>query len=245
MPELDPAAIALALIAFSTSTVAGVFGFGGGMLLIASLPTFLPAAALVPVHSAVQLLSNSSRAIMAWRHIQWQFVAQHTLGSILGVALATLLVFNVSLTLIPIMIGCYILLTTWSNAFQRLVGRFESFFLIGAIQSGLGLMVGAPGPLPMPLLLRRLDNHHQIVCTMAIFMTTGHILKIIVFIGAGFAFSSYAAEIVLMGIAAIAGSLIGTRLRNKLDAKRFVWIVKVMLTLLALLAIWRALANYG
>lgn len=163
------------------------------------------------------------------------------MGSVLGVALATLLVFNVSLTLIPVMIGSYILLTTWSNRFQKLVGRFESFFLIGAVQSGLGLIVGAPGPLPMPLLLRRLDNHHQIVCTMAIFMTVGHILKIIVFIAAGFAFSAYATEIVLMGAAAIAGSLLGTRLRHKLDAKRFVWIVKVLLTILATLAIWRAL----
>jgi uncharacterized membrane protein YfcA len=189
-------------------------------------------------------MSNTSRAALAWRDIQWQFVLQHLLGSIIGVALATLLVFNVSLTLIPLMIGTYILLTTWSDRFQKLVGRFESFFLVGAVQSGLGLMVGAPGPLPMPLLLRRLNDHHQIVTTMAIFMTTGHILKLAVFITAGFAFGSYATEIILMGAAAIAGSFVGTRMRHKLNAKRFVWVVKVLLTILALLAIWRALEIY-
>ncbi|MBT8148738.1 MAG: sulfite exporter TauE/SafE family protein [Gammaproteobacteria bacterium] len=233
----------LALLALGTSTVAGVFGFGGGMLLIAALPGFLPAAALIPVHSAVQLLSNTSRAALSWRDIQWQFVAQHAVGSAIGIGLAALLVFKLSLVYIPMLIGGYILLNTWSDRFQRLVGRIESFYLIGAVQTGLGLMVGAPGPLPMPLLLRRLNDHHQIVCTMAIFMTTGHILKLGVFIAAGFAFASYWLEIVLMGLAAIAGSYLGTFLRRKIDAKNFVWIVKVLLTLLASLAIIRAWQN--
>ena len=168
---------------------------------------------------------------------------QHAIGSTVGIGLATVLVFNISLTYIPIIIGVYILLNTWSNHFQRLVGRIESFYLIGAVQTGLGLMVGAPGPLPMPLLLRRLDNHHQIVCTMAIFMTTGHILKLGVFIAAGFAFATYWLEILLMGGAAIAGSYLGTHWRRKIDAKKFVWIVKLLLTLLASLAIYRAVLN--
>ncbi|NNC55636.1 MAG: sulfite exporter TauE/SafE family protein, partial [Pseudomonadales bacterium] len=99
----------LALLALGTSTVAGVFGFGGGMLLIAALPGFLPAAALIPVHSAVQLLSNTSRAALSWRDIQWQFVAQHAVGSAIGIGLAALLVFKLSLVYIPMLIGGYIL----------------------------------------------------------------------------------------------------------------------------------------
>ena len=51
----------LAVAAFLTATVSGVIGFGGGMLLIAIMPMFLPPLAVVPVHGVVQLASNASR----------------------------------------------------------------------------------------------------------------------------------------------------------------------------------------
>ena len=54
--------ILLILIAFGTSTLTAITGIGGGMMLIAIMPGFLPAAAIVPVHGMVQLFSNSSRA---------------------------------------------------------------------------------------------------------------------------------------------------------------------------------------
>jgi uncharacterized membrane protein YfcA len=104
-------------------------------------------------------------------------------------------------------------------------------------------MVGAPGPLPLPLLLRRLNDQHQIVCTMAIFMTTGHILKLIIFVAAGFAFSDYWLEILMMGAAAIGGSFLGTHWRQKINATQFEWVIKLLLTVLALLAIFRALSE--
>ena len=40
----------LGILSFLTSTVAGVVGIGGGMMLIAILPSFLPLNALIPVH---------------------------------------------------------------------------------------------------------------------------------------------------------------------------------------------------
>lgn len=240
---IESSLIYLALIALGSSTVAGIFGFGGGMLLIAALPNFLPANALIPVHSAVQLLSNTSRAALSWKDIHWGYVSQHFLGSLVGISIAYLALRNLSLTLIPLFIGFYILLNVWSPFFQALVGRIESFYLIGAIQTGISLLVGAPGPLPMPLLLRRLDTHHQMVCTLAMFMTFGHILKIIIFIFMGFAFKDYLLPATIMGIAAIVGSYIGTLLRKKIDLKRFTWIVKILLTMLALLAIIKVLNN--
>jgi uncharacterized membrane protein YfcA len=42
--------ILLTLFATVTSAIAGILGFGGGMLLIAILPSFLPAAVIIPLH---------------------------------------------------------------------------------------------------------------------------------------------------------------------------------------------------
>ena len=47
-------------VSFLTSTFTGIIGIGGGLMLISVMPGLLPAAAIVPVHGAVQLASNSS-----------------------------------------------------------------------------------------------------------------------------------------------------------------------------------------
>lgn len=238
-PDIQIAA--LGLITLVTSTVAGVFGFGGGMLFIAALPQFLPASAIIPVHSAVQWVSNISRAGLGWHSIHWQFVKQHFVGSLVGIGLAFAVFTHLNLTYIPLLIGLYILFNTWSKTFSRLLGSFDSFYILGAIQTGLSLLVGAPGPIPLPLLLKKLQDHHQIVCTKAIFMTTGHTLKLAIFIGTGFRFIDFWKEILVMAATAALGSLLGTRLRGRLNTSDYVWIVKLLLTLLATLAIYRSL----
>ena len=46
--------LVLGLISFFTSAITGVVGLGGGLLLIAILPSFLPLNALIPVHGLSQ-----------------------------------------------------------------------------------------------------------------------------------------------------------------------------------------------
>ena len=66
--------VLLVTFAFATSTLTAITGIGGGMMLIAFMPGLLPAAAIVPVHGAVQLFANSSRALFGWRQLQWKYV---------------------------------------------------------------------------------------------------------------------------------------------------------------------------
>ncbi len=61
----------LGLISLITSLVAGVIGFGGGMLLIAILPMFLAPSLIIPVHGVTQLASNSSRMLFSFKDVQW------------------------------------------------------------------------------------------------------------------------------------------------------------------------------
>ena len=57
-------------VSFLTSTCTAIIGMGGGIMLISAMPGLLPAAAIVPVHGAVQLASNSSRVLLGLRHIE-------------------------------------------------------------------------------------------------------------------------------------------------------------------------------
>ena len=93
--------ILLSALAMMTSAIAAVLGFGGGMLLIAALPVFLPAALVIPIHSVTQLFSNVSRMALSIKGVEWALLPKFLLGSLIGLGLSTLLLVNVSMAYIP------------------------------------------------------------------------------------------------------------------------------------------------
>ena len=79
--------IILGVITFLTSVIAAVVGIGGGMMLIAILPSFLPLNALIPVHGLTQVSSNISRAFFGYKDIQYEVIPKFLIGSVLGIGL--------------------------------------------------------------------------------------------------------------------------------------------------------------
>lgn len=224
----------LGLITFFTSTIAGVVGLGGGMILIAILPSFLPVNALIPVHGLTQMSSNFSRALFGYKDVQFEVIPKFILGSLVGIALISSIIYYISLEYVPLFIGVYILLSLWSKKFNEKIKRFESYFLIGFFQTGLSLVVGATGPLTMTLLYKDFDDKNKVVATAAALMGITHIFKVFVFIFFGFAFFDYIGILICMIIGAVLGSYAGTKLRDKIDGKKFRNILKVLLSLLAI-----------
>ena len=226
--------ILLGLLTFFTSTVAGVVGLGGGMILIAVLPSFLPLTALIPVHALTQMSSNFSRAIFGFKDIQTEVIPKFILGSLLGISLFACIIYYISLSYVPVFIAVYILLSLWSSKFNQRIKRYESYFLAGFFQTGLSIVVGATGPLTMALLLKDYDDKNKVVATGAALMGITHILKVIVFIFFGFVFIDYISILTAMIIGAILGSYAGTFLRNKIDGKKFLFALKILLSALAI-----------
>ena len=224
----------LGVITFLTSTVAGIVGIGGGMMLIAILPSFLPLNALIPVHGLTQMSSNLSRAIFGYRDVQYEVIPKFLLGSFIGIAIFAGILNFISLEYVPLFIGAYILLSLWSEKFNEKIKKYESYFLAGFFQTGLSMVVGATGPLTMTLLLKDYKDKDKVVATGAALMSLTHILKVFVFMYFGFVFFDYIGIIIAMVIGAIAGSWVGTKLRNIIDGKKFTIILKVLLTTLAI-----------
>ena len=183
--------ITLTAFATITSAIAAILGFGGGMLLIAIMPSFLPAAVIIPIHGMVQLASNSSRVAFSLNQVAWRLLPPFLVGSAIGLALFTTLLFNLSSDYIPLAIGSYILLNLWSKPFSETMKRFESFYIIGALQTGLSLIVGATGPLTHNILVKKLHDKDQIIATGALLMSISHLAKIAVFGLLGFQFGEY------------------------------------------------------
>lgn len=226
--------ILLGIISFFTSTIAGVVGLGGGLILITILPSFLPLNALVPVHGLTQLSSNISRAFFGWKDVRIEVIPKFLLGSILGVSFFAGVLYFISLEYVPLFIGLYILLSLWSNKFNKKIERFESYVLIGFFQSGLSIIVGATGPIATTLLVKDFNDKHTVVATAAALKSITHLLKVIVFMFFGFVFFDYIGILTTMIIGAVTGSWAGTKLRDKIDGKKFMFSLKLLLSALAI-----------
>ena len=230
----------LGIISMMSSTAAAVFGLGGGLILISFLPDFLPADALVPIHGVTQLASNTSRAAFSFRSIAWRLLPLFFAGSVLGATLFGLLVVSITTAYIPVFIGVYILLKLWSERMGRLLSSFDSLFVLGFLQTGLGILVGSTGHLTMPRLLKEISDRDGIVATSGMFMSLSHGLKLLAYGIIGFTFNQYSVLLVFMVTGALIGSFVGTLLRRNISNRWFSQFLKILLTVMALRMIYSA-----
>lgn len=224
----------LIAISFFTSMLTAVLGLGGGLLLVAVMPGFLPAAAVIPVHGVVQLASNASRVAFGVRDLELRLVALFLFGSLIGAAVGIRWVLAVPGQLMPVLLGIFVLIVTWTpkRLFPtRLPGGFAT---LGAVQTFLSLFVGATGPLSSAFLSREELSRDQTVVTHAGLMTVLHFAKLLAFVAAGFVFRPYLVFLAAMVISVSLGSYAGTRLRTRVSEHAFRVLFKGLITLLAL-----------
>ena len=224
----------LGFASFLTSVVAGVLGFGGGMLLIALLPLYLHPSIIIPIHGITQLASNSSRMLFSIKDVQWSLLPKFLFGSLVGILLFGLLLANIPSTYIPIAIGTYILLNLWSARFVAFIKKYENYYIIGLCQTGLGLIVGATGPIAISVLSKELTCKDQIIATSSMFLSISHVAKVFVFGFIGFSFFEHLSLLMYMISGSIIGSLVGTKLRSIADNDKLLFTIKLLLSLLAI-----------
>ena len=234
----------LGLISFFTSVIAGLIGFGGGMLLIAILPLFISANLIIPIHGITQLASNASRMVFSLKSVQWSLLPKFLLGSLVGVLIFGFLLSSISTEYVPIAIGLYILCSLWSPRFSKFIKRYENYYLIGVLQTGLGLIVGATGPLSLTVLTKQLSSKDQIIATSSMFMTISHLAKIPVYMVIGVSFLEHTNLLLTMIFGSVLGSFIGTKLRLAADNDRLILVIKILLSLLAVKMLLTSLMFY-
>lgn len=226
--------VLLTCIAFLASAITAMIGIGGGSLLIASMPGFLPGAAIIPIHAVVQLFSNLSRALSAYRHIHWDYVTSFIVGSVSGAMISVPLIKEFNFDHVPILIACYILYVTWGPKLEISERPKSEFVIFGFVQTILSLFVGAIGPLGQSLLLRKGLNLHALIVSTALFMVITHAIKIVVFGVLGFSFNEYWILITCMVIGSILGSIAGTYARSRVPNWNHGLFLKVLFTGLAI-----------
>ena len=228
-----PAAL-LIVASFFTSALTAAFGIGGGLAMLALMGLFVPVAALIPVHGAVQLGSNTGRAWKQRASIRWDVGAPFVAGSILGAIVGAFVVVQLPDAVMKLVLGFFIIAITWTKipGMDRL-GR-AGIAIGSAVLSVLSMLFGATGPLLAAFFGQIFAGDRKaLVATHAAGMTVQHLLKIVVFGLAGFAFASWLPLVAAMIVSGYLGTVYGTRLLERLPEKSFAFWFKVGLTLLA------------
>ena len=224
----------LIVASFFTSLLTVTAGIGGGLAMIAIMAYVVPVSALIPVHGLVQLGSNAGRIVVLRRHVAWLYLAAFIAGAIPGAITG-----RMALGLLPgdsmkLVLGLFILALVWMPL-PKLAGIPAAGMIpIGFVTTGLSMLFGATGPLNAVVLSKAFADRMRLAGTFAAVMTVQHLLKVIVFGAAGFAFGPWLPLIAAMIATGLAGTYVGSNLLQKMPEARFRLIFNLLLSALAL-----------
>lgn len=227
--------LALTLGAFFTSIISAVVGMVGGMIFLAICLIFLPIEQAIPIHAAVQLVSNSSRWILFFKDIQWRLWLYFFFPAILGILLGTHLFQAIDKNLLRQGIALFIFITLFLP--KPRTGKpwpKESFCLAGFLSGTLGMLAGAIGPAIGPFFLHSRLPKEKLIATQALCQASTHFMKVIAFGAIGFSFTTHTSLILILSLAVMIGTHTGKRILKKVSEEKFVFLYKTALFAVAL-----------
>ena len=226
--------LGLFFICVLTSAMTAGIGVGGGVVLLGILPNFLAPAIVIPIHGATQLASNISRFVFDWRAVRWDLVKPYVPGALLGGVIGYFLLDDFSFEYLPLILGVFILLCTWTDLIGQMGRVLGNMFVLGGFQTFLSLFVGAIGLILPPILFKKGLSKNDVIATQSALMTTMHGFKVAAYVGAGFAFREHISLMVLMLTGSAIGSFLGQRIRHKIPEKEGIFAMKWAITALAI-----------
>jgi uncharacterized membrane protein YfcA len=180
----------LLAVVLVTSTVSGVFGMAGGLLLMGALTLALEVPAAMVTHGVVQLTSNGWRAVLHRRHLRWPILGLYALGSAAASGILTLVVYSPSRAWVCLLLGLVPAVTWLPRSWFRLdAARPKDAVACGLVVTGLNVLAGVSGPLLDVFFVRTSLTRHEIVATKAATQVLAHVSKILFYgaplLGAG------------------------------------------------------------
>ena len=247
LPDGLSAGVALLLVvaSFFTSALTAAFGVGGGVAMLALMGLFVPVAALIPVHGAVQLGSNTGRAWHQRAHVRRDIFGPFLVGSLIGAVAGAFVVVQLPDALLKLILGAFVIAVTWARipGFDRLSGA--GLAVGSAVTALVTMFVGATGPLLSAFFAQLMPGDRKaLVATHAAGMTVQHFLKVVVFGFAGFAFAAWLPLVAAMIASGYLGTIYGSAWLEKLPEATFRRWFRIGITLLALDLIRRGVTAY-
>ncbi|NJO36718.1 MAG: sulfite exporter TauE/SafE family protein [Rhizobiales bacterium] len=232
------ASAALILASGVTSFIAGAFGLGGGVVLLAIMGSLMPVTTMIPVHGVAQLGSNAGRMLVMRRHVDTSMIVPFVIGCVIGVAVGSVVVVRMPPELLQLGLGLFVLWSIWGKPPALRTGR-SAIAATGLISSFLTMFFGATGVFVAAVIKTLRFDRLTFVATHATCMTFQHGIKVIAFGFLGFAYGEYALLMVLMVASGFLGTLLGRHVLQRTADERFHLILNGLMTIMALRLLWQ------
>lgn len=243
--------MAIAFATFLTSILSGVFGMAGGIIMMAILLSILPVASAMVLHAAIQLVSNSWRAILWRRHIVWRVTPFYGLGMGAGVILIGFIEYVPDKATALIVVGSVPLLAVAGQRFIRLsIMHRGQTFVTAMVLTFIQMTGGVVGPLLDLLYNNAPLTRHQIVATKAMTQTVMHVVRLAYFGalipllsgGAGWPAGLNPAWMVAFMVAAIAGTTLAAPLLHRINDRNFKELSRWLIVIISLYCLGRGIS---
>lgn len=177
-------AFMIAVSVLATSTLSGVFGMAGGLVLLAVLLTMLPVATAIAVQGAIQIVANGSRAWFSREFIDWRVLGWICLGLVVAAIALFIVRYTPDLATVCIAIGLMPILVWIPKHWLALdASKPLHAFFCGLLGGGLNLAVGVSGPTVDIFFIRTEMDRRVVIATKAATQVVSHAAKV-VFYGA-------------------------------------------------------------
>lgn len=227
---------AIAAVGFLTAALSGIAGLGGGTILIGVLYALgLSPTVAVPLFAAVQFVSNLSRTVAFFRHVEWRAAGWFLVTAAPTPFLIAPFVANANVHVVMLLLAALILVSLVpARDGGEPVAQRPALLLAGFLNGSIGMFVGATGLVVGRLFLRPEWSKETVIGTLALTQSLGHLLRVLGYAAAGFVVSERAELLLPLVVAVIAGTFAGRALHDRLDEARFRRLFKVILVTLSL-----------
>ncbi len=227
---------AVAIASYFTATLSGIAGIGGGTVLIGIFYAMgLAPAIAVPLHAAVQLISNASRTVAYFKYVEWRAAGWFLVGALPGPFLIAPLVARadpyVLDLLMAVMVGASLLPEKKDSV---KIPANVAILSAGILNGSLGMFIGATGLVIGRLFLRPEWRKETVIGTLALCQSLGHASKIAGFATLGLSALARADILVPLAVATVLGTASGRWLHNYVSEALFQKVFKSILAVLAI-----------
>ncbi|MDP6549869.1 MAG: sulfite exporter TauE/SafE family protein [Dehalococcoidia bacterium] len=245
MPDILPdilviaAVILAALVGF---TIAGVAGFGGGVVTLPVLIWALGIREAVPVMALSQLIGQLTRGWLNREEISWPVVKWFTAGALPLAVLGSLIFVSVPTSILVRFLGVLMLLIVVLPRISKgpkLRMKLWGFAPVGATSGFLSAFLGMPGPLLAAFYLSYGLLAGAYIGTAAVGMLLIQVPKLVVYGGSGLLGVRTVALGLAIGVVAALASWAGQRIMRRVPQRLFPALINGMLLTVGLLFLVR------
>ncbi len=231
-----------AVVAFFSSVLSGVVGFGGAMIFLPVLVAVYGVRASVPILSVAVLLGNASRVYFNKRELDLKLVFLFSLGALPFAVLGSFVYVSLPVFWIKKGIGIFLLITVVLHRIHKdfKLTRVWIFTPLGAVTGFLSALMGGVGPVSSPFFLAYGLTKEAFVGTEALCAVGMHLVKSFTYgklhvlgrkeLTAGLGF----------GLVMSLGSYAAKKILERTSRRRFVALVEMVLVIVGFLMILQA-----